>query len=100
MKLQRRQPSEQIGRHIKPGQFEEVFIQGSLQPTGRETLRKFPEGQITENSMSLYIMGRVAVNIGDFVVTDDSIRWKVTALESDWADLGNYRKYLVEKVRE
>jgi hypothetical protein len=99
MELIRNEPATQVGRFAKPGKEVSMQINGSLQPTGTRTRELFPEGTINSDSMSLYIKGKVDVENGDFIITDDNIRYKVIALEADWADLGNYRKYLVEKVK-
>lgn len=100
MILLRQTSGEQIGRFHKPGPELEVQIQGSIQPTGPRTRKLFPEGTINSNSTTLFIFGSVDIELGDIVLADNGIKYKITALEDDWADLGNYRKYLAEKVKE
>ena len=100
MKVVRQNAPSQVGRFSVIEETSEFTIEGSLQPTGRVSRSLLPEGVNVEDSVSIYVMGKTALNLGDIVVTKEGVRYKVVVIEADWRDLGNYAKYAAEKVRE
>lgn len=86
------------GRYVVPGDSAKITVQASVQPYNgvQQTFEGGAVGLVADKT--IYVMGSTTVAIGDVFVDSKGTEYRVTSIDQDWRDYGNYQKLTARMI--